>query len=130
MSDYRIEDVVQKYIELRDKKAAAKAKYDAYVADIETKLDRLDAWLLKTLEASGGVTSFNTPYGTVYTQTRVKCSGSDWSATWNYIKENDRFDLMEKRISSKAAQEIFEQTGAYPPGINVFTERQVVVRRA
>lgn len=129
MSDYKVDDVIAKYVELRDKKAAAKAKYDNYVKDIDDKLDRLEAWMLKQMEEVG-VESFKSSHGTAYVQEKTKCSGSDWPTTWRWIKEHDRFDLLEKRVSSKTAKEVFEETGEYPPGINVYTEREVVVRRA
>lgn len=129
MAEYKIDDIIGKYVELRDKKSAAKAKYDAYVKNIDDKLHRLEAYLLKQIDAQG-VESFKSAHGTAYTQEVTRCSGSDWPAIWAYIKEHDRFDLLEKRISSKTAKEIQETTGDYPPGINVFTERKVVVRRA
>lgn len=129
MSDYKVDDVLAKYVELRDKKATAKAKYDNYVGDIDVKLDRLEAWLLAQMEKTG-VSQFKSEHGTAYVQEKVKCSGSDWPTTWRWIKDNDRFDLLEKRVSSKTAKEVFEETGEYPPGINVYSEREVTVRRA
>ena len=45
----------------------------------------------------------------------------DWPAIWEYIKENNAFDLLQKRLSSKAVQERWDQEIVIP-GIETFTK--------
>ncbi len=45
----------------------------------------------------------------------------DWPAIWEYIKENNAFDLLQKRLSSKAVQERWDQE-IVVPGIETFTK--------
>jgi hypothetical protein len=60
----------------------------------------------------------------------MKGNCSDWPSLWEFLAQSGRFDMLEKRISIKAVQEYYEQTGELPPGVNVNPELKVVIRRA
>src|SRR5690606_4698555 len=104
-------------------------KYDKYVAEIEVKMDRIEAWLLENMDKVGA-DQFKAASGVAYIQTKTRASCADWATFWNYLQENGRFDLMEKRLSSKAIGDMLEETGELPPGVNIHRERTVVVRKS
>jgi hypothetical protein len=43
----------------------------------------------------------------------------DWAAFHAWIKKNDRFDLLEKRIAQTAATDFIEETGKIIPGTEI-----------
>lgn len=43
----------------------------------------------------------------------------DWSKVWKYIKKNDRFDLLQKRLSDAAVLEMWDN-GKEIPGVEHF----------
>lgn len=120
--------VIAAYVKLRDKKHAAQATFNKYVSELDAKMDRLEAWLLENMDKMGA-SQFKADAGVAYVQVKTKASCSDWPLLWNHLKENGRFDLLEKRLSSKTVGQYLEETGELPPGVNVSRERSVVVRK-
>ena len=45
----------------------------------------------------------------------------DWPAIWEFVKENNAWDLLQKRLSGKAVQERWDQEIVIP-GIDTFTK--------
>lgn len=53
----------------------------------------------------------------------------DWSVFHQWLMENNRLDLLERRVAQRALHEWREETGKIPPGLNAFSETEVNVRR-
>lgn len=129
MSQINVETVTAAYIKLRDQRSDLKKAYDQEDDILKAKMDKLENWLLKTMQDSGA-TQLGSSHGTAYIQTQYKASTNDWPTVWQFIADNGRFDFLEKRLSSKTINEYIEEAGDPPPGINVNAELKVVVRRA
>jgi hypothetical protein len=56
-------------------------------------------------------------------------SAADWPEIWAFIKANDRFDMLQKRLGEKALTDFLEESGTLPPGINMHQEYEIVIRR-
>ena len=54
---------------------------------------------------------------------------ADWDATLEFIKDNDAYDLLEKRVSKSAVRAYIEEDKAVPAGINYGTRIGVNVRK-
>jgi hypothetical protein len=54
---------------------------------------------------------------------------TDWDSVYNYIKENDRFDLVHQRISSLAWADLLA-AGTLVPGTESFTELDITLTKA
>jgi len=52
---------------------------------------------------------------------------SDWDEVWKFIKENDYFHMVQKRLSSTACRELWE-LGTTIPGVNKYTSHKVNVK--
>lgn len=122
------EDYVASYIKLRDKKASLKAEYDAKVEGIEKLLDQVEAKFLDHFNKSGEL-SIKTPAGTVYRATRTSATVADWDVILGFIRKNENWQLLERRVSKKAVEEMKAETGELPPGINWSEEAVVNFRR-
>lgn len=129
MPQVNVDTVIAAYIKLRQQRADLKKAYDDEDGKLIKKMDRLNAWLLQQMQATGS-TQLGSEHGTAYQQTVMKGNCSDWPTFWNWLAENGRFDMMEKRLAVKAVQEYYQETGSLPPGISVNPELRVNVRKS
>lgn len=121
--------LVKAHINIRNARAELKAKYENEDAVLKSKQAKVEATLLAHMNESGQV-SGKTPFGSFYKQEEIRPSGSDWGALYQWIKENDAFDCLERRITRNfVAQYMKENNGAIPPGVSVMREFVVRVRR-
>lgn len=125
----RVEDVIDKYVKIRDKRRALKEEFENSDAVLKNASDKIEAWLLKKL-SDDGLESTKTPFGTAYISKRTHATCNDWTSFWGFISRAGRFDFLEKRPASRAIAEYFEECNELPPGLDLHTERVVNVRRA
>lgn len=123
-----VDDVVAAYIKLREKKAQIKAEAEQKAGEITAKMDKLEKWVKEQADAQG-VTSFKTKHGTAFLTTTDYANVADWDAILAFVRENEAFDMFEKRISKTAVRGYIEQTKAVPPGVNYGTRIEVNVRK-
>lgn len=123
-----IDKIVRKYIELRDKKAQIEAAHKAELAPIKTAMDQAEAFLLQAMRDSG-TTAFSTDAGTAYQSTKTSATVADWPGLLEFIKENDLWAMLERRVSKTAVDEYVAQNNDLPPGVNYRSEVSVNIRR-
>lgn len=122
------ENVVSAYIKLRDMRSVIKREYEAKDNVLIEKMDKLEGFLAQQL-ADTGATQLGTTHGTAYRQLNLKPSCGDWGSFWPWAAANDKFDMMEKRLSAKAIKEYYEETSELPPGVSIIQEYKIVVRK-
>ena len=95
---------------LRAQRLDLARKVDALKAEEETRRYQLLEMLQKygLAKASGLIATV----GQVH---KVEPLVSDWDEVWGYIKETNRFDLLQKRLSAPAWREL-EEGGILVPG--------------
>ena len=125
----KLSELVQKYIELRDKKAEYKAEYEAKVSKLEVVLEKIEGTLLKTFD-SAGMDSIKTEFGTAYTTTKTSASVADKDAFMTHVKSNEDWQLMEIRCSKTAVEQYNAEHDDLPPGVTWRAERAVNIRRS
>jgi hypothetical protein len=125
----KLSEVVEKYIELRERKAQIKAEYDGKVADIDRNMDKIEAKLLEVFEQTG-MDSVKTEFGTAYTTTRTSVPVADKEVFMEFVRSNDEWPLLEVRASKASVEQYKEEHGELPPGVNWRVERVVNVRRS
>lgn len=125
----KTKQVMEAYIKLRDKRSALKARYEEMDAVLKQQQELLSQYLLKTMNAMGSDTIKNEA-GTAYISVTRRFNCADWPGFWAWINEHGRPDLLEKRVLSSGIEEYMEQNGGeIPPFLNVFSERNVNIRR-
>jgi phage host-nuclease inhibitor protein Gam len=117
------------YIKMRDKKAEMKADFDASIAPLNEKMEKLEAKLLDVFNKTG-MDSVKTEFGTAYATTRSTASIADREVFMDYVKANEEWSLLEARVSKTAVEQFRSIHDNLPPGVNVRTERVVNVRRS
>jgi phage host-nuclease inhibitor protein Gam len=126
----KLSEAVSIYIQLRDKKAEMKAEFDARIAPLNEKMDKLEAKLLDVFNKTG-MDSVKTENGTAYTAVRTSASIADREAFMEFVKANEEWSLLEVRASKTAVEQFRESNNdELPPGINIRTERVVNIRRS
>jgi phage host-nuclease inhibitor protein Gam len=126
----KLSEAVSLYIQLRDKKAEMKAEFDASIAPLNEKMDKLEAKLLDVFNKTG-MDSVKTENGTAYTAVRTTASIADREAFMEFVKANEEWSLLEARASKTAIEQFRDSNnGELPPGINIRSERVVNIRRS
>ena len=125
----KLNELVGKYIEIRDKKAELKAEYETKVAKLDMYLEKIEAKLLSVFDEIG-MDSCKTEFGTAYTSHRSTASVADREVFMNFIKENEEWPLLEVRASKTGIEQYKEANAELPPGVNWRSERVVNIRRS
>ena len=116
-------------------KIAAKRKelsdaFEVEDARLKEKQKELETFLLGYL-TEHKIKSLATDAGTVYREKDVIPRAEDWDLVYNWIVETNAFDALERRIKKTFVSTYMEEhNGALPPGMSVFTQWKVGVRRS
>lgn len=121
------EKVVASYILLRDKIDEAKRKFDEAIKPKKELLERIETLLCGDLEQKG-LQSMSVTAGTVYKEKWKKVVVEDWDAFINYVSENKRYDMFERRVAKNVTLDTIDQEGSVP-GIEVQSGFNVRIRR-
>lgn len=123
-----VEQVVEKIYELKERKAALQEE----INKIKEAEEKLEGFLLWSLQNSGltkmGVESPTLGKVTIFSRTKTSYRVGDWDTVLDYVKCNNAYDLLVKNVSSTAVKEFAEQ-GMEVPGLNVFQEEVVSIRK-
>lgn len=121
--------VTETYIKIRDARSAAKRAFEAKDDVLKGNLEVIENALLAHLNAQN-TESVRTSFGTFYRQVDIKPNIVDDVAFYSWIKDNDAFDALERRVKKVFIKDFMEaHEGAMPPGIFVHKEYVVRVRR-
>lgn len=123
-------ELTEEYIRIRERRNALKAQYDEADGALKAQLQHIEGELLRILNESG-MDSAKTPAGTFYKQEEITPTGADWDTLYRWIAENDAFEALEKRIKKTFVKEYMAaHDGGIPPGVSVYREFVVRVRRS
>ena len=118
-------------VKLRDKRAELNAAHNAKLAHMDALAAQLEARALALNHTDSGVSSVKTDHGTLLFGIKTRTNVIDWPAFYRFIATHDRFDFLHKRVADKAVAEFTADSpeGVPPPGITLFNQRTVMVRR-
>jgi|TARA_R110000796_G_scaffold63184_3_gene145732 Cft2 family RNA processing exonuclease len=123
-----VEEVIGAYMKLRLKKEAIEAAAKAEAKVYKEKMTKLEAWL-KVKADEDGVTSFKTDSGTAFLTTTDFAAVADWDSVLNFIRDNDAYDMLEKRVSKMAVRGYIEANKSVPAGVNYGTKLDINIRK-
>jgi hypothetical protein len=124
----KLDEMIKKYIRLRDKKAAMEVAHKAALKPINLLMEKIEAALSTHLTKSGTQSS-NTKAGTVYLKTQLSCTVEDRDAFLRYVLKNKKFSFLESKANKVAVREYMEAEQAPPPGVKVTQRVTVNVNR-
>jgi hypothetical protein len=121
---------VKQFVELRDKLAEFDDEYRKRRKEFFLDhMDKIQGKILAALDATDQE-SARTEFGTATINVNHYASCSDPDAFVEFVRENDAWELMERRASGLACRAFAEEHGRLPPGVRINTVRSIGVRRA
>lgn len=111
-------DLIKHYIELRNKLSEIKAQHEEEQAQYKDVMAQIENRLLAHLDQAK-LESFKSTHGTAYKQLNTSVSVEDWDAALQYVRDNERWELLEKRIAKNAAVTVIEETEKPIPGTKI-----------
>ena len=151
MSKIPVEQVVEKYVTLREIKRDLERDHEDALKPINEQLEKLETWLLGRMNEDG-VDSYKTKQGTAYKTVKTSCQMADGamyrefvfrpiyddienrlgeqtaSLVLSHIMTLARWNLVDFRALKKGVEEYIEDHKQVPPGLNVTQTTTVNVR--
>lgn len=101
-----------------------KADLDAKVKDVEAAINGLKIEILNALQTAG-MSKASSKTLTVTVKQDVVPNVTDWDSFYAYIRKNNYFHLLQRRVSTAAWKELHEQLSAKKkevPGTEAFVK--------
>lgn len=124
-----IDDLIDRYIKLRDKKKQLKDEYEAKVAPYDAAMDKIENLMLTKMQEQG-LKSMPTSAGTAYIQTRTSATVADRELFKDWCENTDNWHLIDLRAQKTAIDAYKEEHDDLPPGINYNQQVVVNIRRS
>lgn len=124
----RIEDIIRKYIELRDAEDKLKADMKAALEPIQKAMSTIESYFMD-LSAKTGQTSFGAGDGIAFLATEAHCGVEDFDAVVKFAQENDMWRMLTKGVSKTVVKEYLDEHSQLPPGVKWSTHKVVRIRR-
>lgn len=122
--------LVRAHLKIRDARREIAKEFEAKDSELKEKQHRLEMAMLSHLN-DNNMDSVRTDAGTFYRQENITPAGADWQAFYDWVKDNDAFDALERRIKKGFIKEYMEEhDGDMPPGVTVHKEHVIRVRRS
>jgi hypothetical protein len=125
-----IDEAVSAYVATRDELREKQRAFKVEEKGLDDTLERISMWLRDKADELG-VDSFKTQGGTAFrsVKTSYRVATGGWDQFIGWVKANDAFQCLEKRVAKVATKEIHDATGEVPPGIDYITEVEMDIRR-
>jgi hypothetical protein len=124
-----LEEIVATYISLRDKRAELKKRYTQRDDVLKAAMEAADAAALQKLEEIGAE-SVRTAAGTVFKDRKRSVTLADRETFLAYVKDGDRWDMAQVQANKSAVLECLDEQGTLPPGLNLYSELTIKIRRS
>lgn len=123
------EDLINLYRQVKARVAEIEARHKAelkeYKETMEVLAGNIDAFLLEHQ-----LVNIKTKYGTAYWKTRWSASLVDPDKFMQFVRENDRWDLMDRKANVAAVREYAKVNSDLPPGAKLESMRKVHIIKA
>jgi hypothetical protein len=131
MSSPNLERLTEVYLSIRDARDELSRNYEEQDKLLKQDMDEIEAAMLAVCNDISA-DSIRTSHGVVIRQLKERYTSSDWSNFNTFARENNLLELYEKRIHQGNMKNYLNDnpTDGLPPGINVFREYGIMVRRA
>lgn len=124
-----IDRLAAAYIKIRDRRAELLRAFNAQDAELDEQMKLLEVEMLDICKETNAET-IRTKAGTIIRSVKTRYTTDDWDSMYRFIKENDAYGLLFKRLNQSNMKQFLEENpDLWPIGLNVDREYTVVVRR-
>lgn len=124
-----INELINRYIAIRDRKGELKKQYAADVAKLDEGLARIEKALAGYMR-SAGVERIGSADGVAFFSTERSATVADREAFFNYLEDSGNWHLADIRAAKRQISEYRDEMNDLPPGINWDEAKVVRVNRA
>lgn len=124
-----VDQVLSAYLQLRAKKDETVAKHKEELAPLNDQMNKCLAWVQQQLQ-NQGLQNFKGQSGIAFLQTDVAVKVQDWDAMFEWIKANEAWMFLEKRVSKSVVQEFMQANNEVPPGVSITTSVEAHIRKS
>ena len=118
------------YIKIRDAEVKLTADYEEKKEELRSQRDVISAQLLEIC-ATNNATSIKTTVGTIMRKVDTRYWTNDWESMYTFIKENDVYGLLERRIHQTNLKQFLEENpDKLPMGLQADSKYTISVRRS
>lgn len=122
--------LVKVYIKIRDAKDRLVKQHEEALEKLEQQLDVVEQELLAICKATGQ-DGGKTEHGSFTRTVKVRYWTSDWDSMYQFIKDHDAPELLERRVHQGNFKEFLQENpDKMPQGMNVDSRYSITVRRA
>jgi hypothetical protein len=123
-----IEDLIDEYIRLRDKKSEIEAEAKRIKEKLDQKMDALENDILKKFKEVG-VESARTNAGTAFIKTTRSTSVAEWDSFLPWVQATDNWHMLTRAANKTAVLEFLDESEELPPGINLYSKIELGINR-
>lgn len=122
-------DVIAAYLQLREQRDGVVKRHKEELAPFNDKMTKLETFMLDLLNKAGVDSMAFKGVGTMFKKTTQSTKVADWDAVLGWIRANEAWEFLERRVAKSVVQEYSESTGSIPPGVEVTTDTVVQIRK-
>ena len=124
-----VDMLVSAYLNIRDAKEQIQKEADLKIKELEENMSLVESELIKLCQ-SLGASSIRTEFGTAIMGLKSRYWTNDWEAFYKLVKDNNSFELLEKRIHQTNMKTFLDENpDLFPEGLNIDREYKITVRR-
>ena len=125
----QMEEMVTDYIRIRTAIQEAEEAHEAKIRGLKEEIEEISTKLLDVCNQNDA-DSIRTKYGTVSRRITTRYWTTDWEQMHKFIRENDAFDLLERRLhNGNMRQFLHENPELYPAGLQADSKFTIQVRK-
>ena len=115
---------VNRYFEIRDEKDAINAQ----LKEINEQQEDVELQIIADMEQSG-LSKTETSRGSISVAVGMYPEIEDKESFYRWVIANNRWDMVQKRISRGPVLELFETKNILPDGVSTYTKQTINMRR-
>jgi hypothetical protein len=124
-----VEKLCAVYVKIRDARTELKRAFDKRDEELKTQQETINGLLLDMCKELN-VSSLKTAAGIAYKTLKTRYWVADWDAALQFIKDNDAFELLERRLAQNAIKDWAEANPEnLPPSLNTDSRYAITIRR-
>jgi len=130
MTEISAKKLVRIHQKITAARKALKSQFENEDSRLKEQQKVVEAAMLDFLNTTGQKTA-KTDIGLFYWQEKIIPTGADWDALFRWVREENAFDIFERRIKTGFIKEYMEHNeDNLPPGVNLYREREICVRKS
>jgi hypothetical protein len=123
----KIDEMVDVYIRLRDRRAQRKASFDLDDAKDKGRQEKIEACIMEHFNETG-LESARTEAGTAFKSVKISATVADRDSYMPFALEHPEF--LPSSVNKSAVDNYLTEHGELPPGVNISRVATINVRRS